>query len=149
MMAHAETGDPDDLTGGIDKEPSQLFLDRKIVGVGEKIAHEFGVSVHAERSHAVALLPASPTEGELQLIAIEGLVERSIEKGMRGESLARRGRYLSVERISFANVMLLDVKRMDAGSVPHLVAVAIDGMTDGMHGNVLFHRLLRELSTLL
>lgn len=95
------------------------------MGVGEEVAEQFGVAIHAQGSHAVALLPTSPAEGELELCAVEGLVLVGIGERGFGQRLVGRKGDLTIEMIASALVVLCRLVGVVGRGIEHFIGVAV------------------------
>ncbi len=95
------------------------------MGVGEEVAEQLGVAIHAQGSHAVALLPTSPAEGELELCAVEGLVLVGIGERRFGQRLVGRKGDLTIEMIASALVVLCRLVGVGGRGIEHFVSVAV------------------------
>lgn len=95
------------------------------MGVGEEVADQLGVAIHAQGSHAVALLPTSPAERELELCAVEGLVLVGIGERGFGQRLVGRKGDLPIEMIASALVVLCRLVGVGGRGIEHFIGVAV------------------------
>lgn len=95
------------------------------MGVGEEVAEQLGVAIHAQGSHAVALLPTSPAEGKLELCAVEGLVLVGIGERGFGQRLVGRKGDLTIEMIASALVVLCRLVGVGGRGIEHFIGVAV------------------------
>lgn len=95
------------------------------MGVGEEVAEQLGVAIHAQGSHAVALLPTSPAERELELCAVEGLVLVGIGEWGFGQRLVGRKGDLTIEMIASALVVLCRLVGVGGRGIEHFIGVAV------------------------